>query len=369
MDFQRFAGINVFAVLPGPVSAEEALQRLAQVAVEVAARVGGRVQDENSTPFSAGDAVQWRQRCLSAMQGARPDCAARGLSTPRRGHWNCGRRSPAMIIATTSSTIRKCRMPNTTDCSPSCARSRPQHPELITPDSPTQRVSGAPSAAFAEARHGVPMLSLDNAFAEAEVADFDRRVRESLGTDQRVDYCAEPKLDGLAVSLRYEQGVLARAATRGDGTTGEDVTANVRTIRVGTAATARGDAGANWKCAARCSCPWPASETQRSARPRRARGSSSIRATRPPVHCGNWIRRITATRPLAAFFYGIGRWRGVAASGHPAAAAGSSWRRWGLRTNPETRDGARRCRLPGVSTARWRRAARAARHIRSMASV
>jgi len=72
MDFQRFAGINVFAVLPGPVSADEALQRLAQVAVEVAARVGGRVQDESSTPFSDGDAVQWRERCLSALQGAQP---------------------------------------------------------------------------------------------------------------------------------------------------------------------------------------------------------------------------------------------------------------------------------------------------------
>jgi FtsZ-interacting cell division protein ZipA len=70
MDFQRFAGINVFAVLPGPVSADEALQRLAQVAVEVAARVGGRVQDENSSPFSVGDAPQWRQRCLNAIQGA-----------------------------------------------------------------------------------------------------------------------------------------------------------------------------------------------------------------------------------------------------------------------------------------------------------
>ena len=70
MDFQRFAGINVFAVLPGPVSTEEALQRLGQVAVEVAARVGGRVQDENSSPFSAGEAGQWRQRCLNAIEGA-----------------------------------------------------------------------------------------------------------------------------------------------------------------------------------------------------------------------------------------------------------------------------------------------------------
>ncbi len=76
MDFQRFAGINVFAVFPGPVGTEEALERLGQVAVEVAARVGGRVQDENSAPFSAGEAGQWRQRCLSAMNGAALECAA-----------------------------------------------------------------------------------------------------------------------------------------------------------------------------------------------------------------------------------------------------------------------------------------------------
>ena len=105
------------------------------------------------------------------------------------------------------------------------------HPELITADSPTQRVSGKSSAAFAEVRHVVPMLSLENAFGDEEVVDFDRRVRERLGADRTIDYCAEPKLDGLAVSLRYEGGTLKRAATRGDGSHGEDVTANVRTIR------------------------------------------------------------------------------------------------------------------------------------------
>ncbi|WP_235044669.1 NAD-dependent DNA ligase LigA [Methylohalobius crimeensis] len=104
------------------------------------------------------------------------------------------------------------------------------HPELITPDSPTQRIGAPPSEAFAPIRHEVPMLSLDNVFSDTELLDFDRRVREHLGVD-RAEYTAEPKLDGLAVSILYQHGRLTRAATRGDGTTGEDVTANVKTIR------------------------------------------------------------------------------------------------------------------------------------------
>jgi len=104
------------------------------------------------------------------------------------------------------------------------------HPNLVTPDSPTQRVGGFASREFAEVVHAVPMLSLENAFEEQDVVDFDRRARERLDTDQ-IDYSAEPKLDGLAISVRYEEGRLVQAATRGDGMRGEDVTANVRTIR------------------------------------------------------------------------------------------------------------------------------------------
>src|SRR5262249_61967549 len=107
-----------------------------------------------------------------------------------------------------------------------------QYPDLITPDSPTQRVSGEPVAAFGVVTHKVPMLSLDNAFTEEDVLAFDRRIRERLGTDaaEKLDYVAEPKLDGLAVTVIYRDGKLERAATRGDGVKGEDVTANVRTI-------------------------------------------------------------------------------------------------------------------------------------------
>jgi DNA ligase (NAD+) len=105
------------------------------------------------------------------------------------------------------------------------------HPELITADSPTQRVGAKPADGFAEAKHLLPMLSLDNVFSDEEARDFDRRVRERLGDEAAVTYNCEPKLDGLALSVLYENGLLVRAATRGDGYTGEDITANVRTIQ------------------------------------------------------------------------------------------------------------------------------------------
>ncbi len=106
------------------------------------------------------------------------------------------------------------------------------HPELVTPDSPTQRVGAEPVAAFGTVEHRVPMLSLDNAFSDEELQSFDRRVREKLEREEGevVEYAAEPKLDGAAVSLLYEAGVLVRGATRGDGRIGEDITHNIRTI-------------------------------------------------------------------------------------------------------------------------------------------
>jgi DNA ligase (NAD+) len=106
-----------------------------------------------------------------------------------------------------------------------------EYPDLITPESPTQHVSGAPSEEFGEVVHKVPMLSLDNAFSEEDVQGFDRRIHERLDVEGDLDYWAEPKLDGLAVTVIYRHGKLAQAATRGDGARGEDVTANVRKIR------------------------------------------------------------------------------------------------------------------------------------------
>jgi DNA ligase (NAD+) len=106
-----------------------------------------------------------------------------------------------------------------------------RHPELTTPDSPTQRVGETPLSAFSAVRHRVPMISLANAMSDAELVEFDRRVAAALPGGHPVLYVAEPKLDGLAMSIRYEAGLLVQAATRGDGSTGEDVTANVRTIK------------------------------------------------------------------------------------------------------------------------------------------
>ena len=103
------------------------------------------------------------------------------------------------------------------------------HPELVRPDSPTQRVGGEPLPGFASLRHAVPMMSLDNTYSLGEVREFDARVCKALGVEL-VDYVVEPKVDGVSISLRYEHGVLVQAATRGDGETGEDVTQNVRTI-------------------------------------------------------------------------------------------------------------------------------------------
>ncbi|MGH8148432.1 MAG: NAD-dependent DNA ligase LigA, partial [Steroidobacteraceae bacterium] len=106
------------------------------------------------------------------------------------------------------------------------------HPQLRSRESPTEQVGSAPSGRFAKVRHAVPMLSLANAFTREDVAAFDERVRRFLGlaADQPLDFTAEPKIDGLSLSLRYERGVLVRGATRGDGTEGEDVTANVRVV-------------------------------------------------------------------------------------------------------------------------------------------
>ena len=104
------------------------------------------------------------------------------------------------------------------------------HPELVTPDSPTQRVGGAPLEGFAQITHGVPMMSLDNTYSEAELREFYARLQKGLGKEH-IRCVIEPKVDGVAVAVRYENGVLKYAATRGDGRTGDDITQNIKTIR------------------------------------------------------------------------------------------------------------------------------------------
>src|SRR5919206_119207 len=105
-----------------------------------------------------------------------------------------------------------------------------EHPDLITPDSPTQRVGGKPREGFVKVQHSAPMLSLDNTYNEEELRNWERRVHELTGRKD-VEYVCELKLDGMSLALRYEDGQLVRGVTRGDGTEGEDVTLNVRTVR------------------------------------------------------------------------------------------------------------------------------------------
>ena len=105
-----------------------------------------------------------------------------------------------------------------------------QHPELITPDSPTQRGGERPLEGFAHVRHAIAMLSIDNTYSPQELREFDGRVRKALG-GEKYEYVVDPKIDGVAVSLRYENGLFVQGATRGDGETGDDVTQNLRAVR------------------------------------------------------------------------------------------------------------------------------------------
>ena len=206
------------------------------------------------------------------------------------------------------------------------------HPDLVTPESPTQRVAGRPAAGFAEVVHALPMLSLDNAFSEDDLREFDRRVRERLDVE-RVDYSAEPKIDGLAISVRYEAGVYVRAATRGDGTRGEDVTANVRTIAAlplrlqgdpPPVLEVRGEVYMARASFERLNARAAAAGEKTFANPRNA-AAGSLRQLDPAV---------TASRALDVFFYGVGEtgdWR--APDRHSGVIA--ALRDFGLRTCPD----------------------------------
>jgi DNA ligase (NAD+) len=179
------------------------------------------------------------------------------------------------------------------------------HPELVTPDSPTQRVSGAASSEFAEVRHIIPMLSLNNGFTDEDLADFDRKVRERLKDDGPIDYSATPKLDGLAVSVLYRDGVFERAATRGDGVTGEDVTANVATIR-SLPRRLRGNPPAVLEVRGEVFLPYAGFEKMN--REAAARGEKTY--VNPRNAASGSLRqldpRITARRPLDLNFYELG---------------------------------------------------------------
>ncbi|MFI4869664.1 MAG: NAD-dependent DNA ligase LigA [Steroidobacterales bacterium] len=212
-----------------------------------------------------------------------------------------------------------------------------QHPELVTADSPTQRVSGQVAAGFAEVRHSVPMLSLDNAFSDDDIVAFDRRVRERLGRpDTAIEYCAEPKLDGLAVSLTYRAGRLAVGATRGDGSSGEDITANLRTIRAVPLAL-RGAAPQVVEVRGEVFMPVAGFERMNAAA---AKAGEKVFANPRNAAAGSLRQldpKVTAARPLDVFFYGVGLWQGSAAAPPSQMRLLRQLKEWGLRVNPEIR--------------------------------
>ncbi|MBX9756591.1 MAG: NAD-dependent DNA ligase LigA [Pseudomonadaceae bacterium] len=226
-----------------------------------------------------------------------------------------------------------------------------EHPALITVDSPTQRVGGTALSAFGEVKHEVPMLSLGNAFEEGDLLDFDRRVHEGLdlpagdlfGGGAEVEYCCEPKLDGLAVSLLYENGLLVRGATRGDGSTGEDISTNVRTIRNvplklhgegwPSVLEVRGEVFMSKAGFAALNARQLENSSKTFANPRNA-AAGSLRQLDP---------KITASRPLEFCCYGIGRVEGEL----PATQVGilQQLKRWGLPISRELKlaKGANEC--------------------------
>ena len=216
-----------------------------------------------------------------------------------------------------------------------------EHPDLVTGDSPTQRVGAVPSASFAEVVHGVAMLSLANAFDDDEVRGFDRRIRERLSTEAgeeyTIDYTGEVKIDGLAISLVYEDGRLVRGATRGDGTRGEDVTANVRTIRAiplkllgrdrPASIEVRGEIFMTRAGFTRMNDEQRERGERTFANPRNA-AAGALRQLDPAV---------TATRPLSMYCYGTGVVSGDAALPHRHCDVLDALAAWGLPVSPHSR--------------------------------
>jgi len=209
------------------------------------------------------------------------------------------------------------------------------HPELAVPDSPTNRVGAAPLESFAPLPHSIPMLSLQNAFAPEEVGDFDERVRKFLGREEPLEYMLEMKMDGLAVEVVYRDGKLAVASTRGDGTTGEDVTSNIRTIRslplrlrtpdgrpVPPLLEARGEVIMRKEAFRDLNTLRQEEGGAPFANPRNA-AAGSLRQLDP---------KVTSTRPLDILFYGIGLCEGALFDTQTDILRGLA--DWGLSTSP-----------------------------------
>ncbi|WP_319536431.1 NAD-dependent DNA ligase LigA [uncultured Vibrio sp.] len=211
-----------------------------------------------------------------------------------------------------------------------------QHPDLVTVDSPSQRVGGTPLSEFSQVTHEVPMLSLDNAFDDSELDSFHKRAQDRVGSQSVKQYCCEPKLDGLAVSLLYENGVLVQAATRGDGATGENITENVRTIK----AIPLKLRGSDWpeRLEVRGEVFMPKAGFEKLNELARQKGDKVF--VNPRNAAAGSLRqldsRVTASRPLSFYAYSVGVVQG-------AELASSHYERflqiksWGLPMCPETK--------------------------------
>jgi DNA ligase (NAD+) len=211
-----------------------------------------------------------------------------------------------------------------------------QYPQLLTKDSPTQRVGAAPVAAFGAVRHRIAMLSLDNAFSDDEVRDFDRRIHERLGNDRAIRYSAEPKLDGLAISALFENGAFVQGATRGDGETGEDITQNLKTIAALPLRLRVADAPRTLEV--RGEVFMPLAGFERFNREAVARGEKSY--VNPRNAAAGSLRqldpRMTAARPLDLFIYGVGYVEGAELPTHHGEML-QQLRRWGFKICPQSR--------------------------------
>jgi DNA ligase (NAD+) len=210
-------------------------------------------------------------------------------------------------------------------------------PELIRPDSPTQRVGATPLEAFGTVLHSLPMLSLDNAFSAEEVRDFDARIRRQLGQSDRIDYVAEPKIDGLAVELVYVDGLFVQGSTRGNGVRGEDITQNLRTIKT---IPLRLIAVAHNPLPQRLEVRGEVYMTKRDFQRLNARREEEGEPTfaNPRNASAGALRqldpRITAGRPLAMFCYGVGGVEGITFQTHWDVL--QILARWGFSINPHS---------------------------------
>lgn len=211
-----------------------------------------------------------------------------------------------------------------------------QHPELITTDSPTQRVGASPLEEFPKFTHLSQMLSLEDAFEEKDVIDFDERMKRLLKTDKGISYIAEPKIDGLAINLLYKNGLFVSGATRGNGNTGEDVTTNLKTIKAIPLKMLNGEKKFPQRIEIRGEVYMGLKDFLKLNEAREKRGESVF--ANPRNAAAGSVRqldsKITSERPLNVFFYGIGDVRGIGFR--------TQWeiletlKGWGFRVNPES---------------------------------